>query len=441
MVPFLTGARRRGFEYLDDPHVDDALRARSLADVARANRVFGGTRAAVLELASALAPFRINGHRASMLDVGTGLGDIPARAREAARLAGVSLMAIGVDAAPSLAAASKGHVDHAICADARTLPVADRAVDLVLCSQLLHHFERTDALRLLRELDRVARARVVVSDLRRSYAAAAGLWLASFLLRFHPVSRHDGVVSVLRGFTTGELAALVEEAVGRRPAVRRRRGWRVTASWLPEKASASEPFVLGPLPDDRRMRTLDERLVRAPLATIFRLAAEVERWPQHLRHYRYVRFETRDGRGGGTVAMSANRPFGPVDWPTWWTSHMAVATPDSGMSDGPWIRFHHVRGITKGMDVEWSFRPTADGTHVRIVHVWNGPPWPLIGGIAAQRVIGPVFIHGIASRTLAGLAAAAERAARADVGPATKAGTQRGDPVLVSRVEKRGERA
>ena len=48
------------------------------------------------------------------------------------------------------------------------------------------------------------------------------------------------------------------------------------------------------------------------------------------------------------------------------------------------------------------------GTFVRIVHVWNGPAWPLIADMAARGVIGPVFVHGIASRTLAGLAAAAE---------------------------------
>jgi hypothetical protein len=46
---------------------------------------------------------------------------------------------------------------------------------------------------------------------------------------------------------------------------------------------------------------------------------------------------------------------------------------------------------------------------VRIVHVWNGPSWPLIGAFAATNVIGPVFVHGIASRTLSGLARTAER--------------------------------
>jgi SAM-dependent methyltransferase len=240
MTPLVARRRWRSVEYLDDPSVDDALRARSLRDVVCANRLFGGTRAAVAELADALRRRQGDG-RASLLDVGTGLGDIPERMRAAAARTGVILTTIGVDAAPSLAVASRARLDHAVCGDALALPLGDRSVDVVLCSQLLHHFERADALRLLRELDRVARGRVIVSDLRRSAVAAAGLWLASFPMRFHRVSRHDGVVSILRAFTPGELSDLVHEAVGVRPALRRRLGWRVTASWRPVGSPAREP--------------------------------------------------------------------------------------------------------------------------------------------------------------------------------------------------------
>jgi len=163
--------------------------------------------------------------------------------------------------------------------------------------------------------------------------------------------------------------------------------------------------TLGDMPLGRAMETVDERLVRAPLRTIFALARDVEQWPAHLAHYRWVRFGERDGRGGGVVEMAAWRPFGLFRWPTWWRSIMEVDDVR------PAVRFRHVGGITKGMDVEWTFEPRGAGTHVRIVHAWDGPRWPVIGVFAATAVIGPVFVHGIASRTLAGLAAAAERAA------------------------------
>ena len=172
---------------------------------------------------------------------------------------------------------------------------------------------------------------------------------------------------------------------------------------------AGAPLQLDPMPASAEMTTVDERLVGAPLGRIFELAADVERWPALLPHYRYVRFLDRRSDGGGVVDMSANRPFGPVQWPTWWRSRMAVYAP--GSQRPPAIRFTHVGGMTRGMEVEWTFvADPAGGTRVRIVHLWGGPPVPLAGGLAAALVIGPVFVHGIASRTLAGLAAVAERA-------------------------------
>ena len=172
------------------------------------------------------------------------------------------------------------------------------------------------------------------------------------------------------------------------------------------RLEASSP--LGPMPHGRLLTTVDELVVRAPVPHIFGLARDVERWPHHLSHYRFVRFREKTVDGGGIVEMSANRPFGPLDWPTWWLSVMRVA----GSAAAPTVRFRHIGGITTGMDVEWTFSPSAEGTLVRIVHVWDGPRWPLIGGLAATAIIGPVFVHGIASRTLAGLGREAERRAQ-----------------------------
>jgi ribosome-associated toxin RatA of RatAB toxin-antitoxin module len=172
------------------------------------------------------------------------------------------------------------------------------------------------------------------------------------------------------------------------------------------------------------MRTVDERLVRAPVARIFELARDVERWPSLLPHYRFVHFRERTADGGGVVEMSANRPFagGLVNWPTWWMSRMEIQWTGEKGVDRPAVRYRHIDGVTKGMEVAWTFVPRPDGViRVRIVHTWTGPPWPLIGPFAATSVIGPVFVHGIASRTLAGLAEVAEHDTRA---PTPEHGTE-----------------
>lgn len=170
------------------------------------------------------------------------------------------------------------------------------------------------------------------------------------------------------------------------------------------------------------MRTVDEIHVRAPADRVFAAAADVERWPEILPHYRWVRMLEREARRPeivesnppAIVEMAAWRPFGPLNYPTWWVSEMRVDRAARR------VLYRHVRGITRGMDVEWRVEESAGGTHVTIVHEWTGPSWPLIGGIAAELVIGPVFIHGIASRTLAGIA----RAVESSSGPGGNRGTR-----------------
>ncbi len=245
-----TPERRRGIEILDDPSQDPALAVRSLRDVALANRLFGGRRAVVDEVRAVIARGLIDRAAAdratrqctptsemalTLLDIGTGLADIPSAVTQDAADRGLRVYSIGLELSPVIARAAAPACTWAIAGDAMRLPFADASVDIITCSQVLHHFDDGAAHALLRECNRVARMGVVIGDLRRSWLAVAGLWCTSFLLGFHPVSRHDGVVSILRGYTAGELLRLVRRATGTRVQVRRRLGWRVTATWIPRR--------------------------------------------------------------------------------------------------------------------------------------------------------------------------------------------------------------
>ena len=126
----------------------------------------------------------------------------------------------------------------------------------------------------------------------------------------------------------------------------------------------------------------------APPERIFPLAAEVERWPQLLPHYRYVRrLPAADGER--RFAMGARRGPIPVRW-------QAVQRPRQ--IDGV-IEFTHVGGLTRGMEVAWRLRPVDGGTEVSIEHELQ-LDWPLLGRFAADRVIGPHFVDAIAGQTL-----------------------------------------
>jgi len=227
----LTPRRRRGVELLDDPAVAPEIVTRSIKDVECSNVLFGGLRAALEEMKPALGEIP---RCATLLDVGTGAADIPLAARAIAARRGVTLRTIGFDSSEPLLRNYRDRHGDVVRGDALRLPFRDKSIDIVMCSQVLHHFREPEAVQLITEMNRVARARVVISDIRRSWIAAGGLWMASFLLGFHSVSRHDGVVSVMRGFVPRELSALVTAATGQRAEVNRHFGFRVTTSWTPE---------------------------------------------------------------------------------------------------------------------------------------------------------------------------------------------------------------
>ena len=150
------------------------------------------------------------------------------------------------------------------------------------------------------------------------------------------------------------------------------------------------------------MVTIDEIDVHGSVDACFRAGADVERWPRLLSHYRWVRFQDRRAFGTGRVEMAARRDFGPLPYPVWWVSEMRVE------EDRPAVLYRHVEGITTGMDVEWTFEAVdAEHTRIRIIHEWaTGPAWPLPAAMRralADHLIGPIFIHHVARRTLLGI--------------------------------------
>ncbi|MGH2445330.1 MAG: type II toxin-antitoxin system RatA family toxin [Candidatus Limnocylindria bacterium] len=136
--------------------------------------------------------------------------------------------------------------------------------------------------------------------------------------------------------------------------------------------------------------------MRAPYERIFALAADVERWPEILPHYRYVR-PVAGANGERRFAMGARRGPIPVAWE-------AIQRP---LPDERRIEFVHTGGVTRGMWVAWRFEPIEDGFEVSIEHRLE-LGWPLIGELAARHVIGPQFIEAIAGQTLRRIRALAE---------------------------------
>ncbi len=211
-------------ELMDEPVDDGGELEANLRDVAFANAHFGGTAPVVRALR------RLNAR--TVLDVGSGAGDVPlALVRDAARR-GASVHVTCLDRSAQMLEIARretgaGAAFAFVCADGGALPFGEGAFDVVTCTLALHHFETEQARALLRELRRVARLSPVVCDLRRSALAFAATWLWSRTSR-NRLTRHDAPLSVRRAYTPGEALALAREAGWRAPRAQREPFFRMT---------------------------------------------------------------------------------------------------------------------------------------------------------------------------------------------------------------------
>jgi SAM-dependent methyltransferase len=206
-------------ELLDGPLNDQPTLVANLRDLARLNRLTGGTRLSRRAIA-ALGDDAGATTTTTILDVGTGAADIPMTLLAAARASGRSLRVTATDsrlevleaariARPAIATAAG--LELAI-ADGRALAYADGAFDVAHASMVLHHLEPDDAVAFLRELRRVSRRGLVVNDLVRGRLNWIGGWLLIHATATSRYTRHDGPLSIRRAYTRAELLGLVAGA-------------------------------------------------------------------------------------------------------------------------------------------------------------------------------------------------------------------------------------
>jgi ribosome-associated toxin RatA of RatAB toxin-antitoxin module len=147
------------------------------------------------------------------------------------------------------------------------------------------------------------------------------------------------------------------------------------------------------------MHTGNSIIMRAPKSAIFEAAANLERWPEILPHYRYIRYLER-GAERNIVVMAAVRSGIPISW----TSEQIIDREKMQ------VRFHHLKAFTKGMDVVWTFDETPEGVLVQIIHDLRFRV-PALAPLA-DRIIGGFFISHIANKTLRSMKAHLEAKAR-----------------------------
>ena len=213
----LRDLRRRSeeLELLDGGALPPEEIAANLRDIARLNRLPGGSGASIGAVRRVLPTAG-----GTVIDVGTGGADIPrAMVR---RLPSVSVIAVDHD--PTIVAMA-AHWSRSVPgvrvaeADGLALPMDAGAFDVAHASLLVHHLDPPEVVMLLRELHRVSRRGVVVNDLRRGWMPYVATLASVYAFARSPITHHDGPLSLRRAYTLRELDDLAADA-GLRPVYR-----------------------------------------------------------------------------------------------------------------------------------------------------------------------------------------------------------------------------
>jgi SAM-dependent methyltransferase len=218
--------RSDALELHDLGRVSGAELETNLADLARLNRLPGGRGASVRAI-DRLVDGAVG---TTVLDVGTGAGDLPIA------FVARGWRVIALDADPAVVAVARARAAgtdgiRVVKGSASALPLDDASVDVAHASLLAHHLEPAAAIRAFGEMMRVARRGIVINDLRRGLVPLLATAVAVAALGRCRTTRHDGLLSVRRAHTPAEMDDLLAAA-----------GLRVvhrSPSWMPRVTVAA----------------------------------------------------------------------------------------------------------------------------------------------------------------------------------------------------------
>jgi SAM-dependent methyltransferase len=201
--------RRLTPEQMDAPDAPREVLADALAYLRWVNRRLGGASALITNLQRWSVSWP-KGREITLLDVGTGSGDIPLEAVRWARSRGLALRVTGIDNHATTVELAREHckdepnveIVQASALDLRT-HFAARQFDYVHAGLFLHHLRDVGVLNVLAGIERVANVGVVWSDLHRSRFHR--VMVNAFLIGANKMVRHDARVSVEAGFTKREV--------------------------------------------------------------------------------------------------------------------------------------------------------------------------------------------------------------------------------------------
>lgn len=150
-----------------------------------------------------------------ILDVGFGDGDMLRAIHAWGASRHVDLTLVGIDLNARSADAARQSTPNNFNIDYRTGDYADLASehwDVIISSLVAHHMTPEQLIAFIRFMDAQAKAGWFINDLHRHGFAYFGFPLLAAIMRWHPIVRHDGQLSIARSYRPNEWPAILAEA-------------------------------------------------------------------------------------------------------------------------------------------------------------------------------------------------------------------------------------
>ncbi len=204
-------ARVDAQEAMDAPDLDPAVYAAVLRDLARVNGVTMAARPTL----GFLDRIATRGDRLKLLDVGYGDGDMLRRIARWATRRGVAVELVGIDLNPRSAAVARADTPADVVIDYRTgdyAALAGEGWDVIVSSLVAHHMTHAQLVAFLAFMESEAARGWLVNDLHRHRFAHLGYPLLARIMRWHPIVRADGTLSIARSHRPHEWPPILHEA-------------------------------------------------------------------------------------------------------------------------------------------------------------------------------------------------------------------------------------
>jgi 2-polyprenyl-3-methyl-5-hydroxy-6-metoxy-1,4-benzoquinol methylase len=155
--------------------------------------------------------------RWSLLDVGSGGGDLPIWIVQQCRKFGIQLDVTCMDYDPRAIDFLKQKCSpfaniSVVHADARDLSASEKTWDFVFANHFLHHLSDDDLISVLAAIDRVTTTTYVLSDLYRSRPSYLAYSALLPLLVTNSFTWYDGRISIRKAFTLSDANGFIKAA-------------------------------------------------------------------------------------------------------------------------------------------------------------------------------------------------------------------------------------